>query len=511
MWFARVRTWTLACACAYAASASLLGCKDGTDYLEVRERLRDGGGDDTDAAAANGGRDGGGGKSGANGGGGNAEASSSGRGGDASIFDLDASLMLPDGSVILDDGGILLPGGEVIDRETAIDRYGPEVDVSTCEISNEDTWDTQVDIGDEGGFALVPDLRPGFGLAYNAIGSGTCRQRIEAMAIPSIGEFPEPHSVSPDCKALVDVSLLSVDDGWLLAFVDNFTDTAELHTIALDRDMNIAKGEMRNTLTNNTQRFERRPVLREVGGEPMVAWITENTEEGADSGKKSISTQRVDGEAEAIEVVGAGAGQHPEALAFSAIGDDAAAVGWVGPIESPGVWLNKLDADGAPVDAPIQLTAKVAASSSIDLAHRDDGGGAVYSIEIDGIPQVRFRRLDAHGEPVGPERTLIGPPLRAQSASLHALGGGYAVAYRALPGGDVEQPEVRLTFITKEGNLMKDPSGRLLSFHIGDATVADARTYTALSVDGELMIAWIDGDPSGKNALKVVRRRLDCN
>jgi hypothetical protein len=32
-----------------------------------------------------------------------------------------------------------------------------------------------------------------------------------------------------------------------------------------------------------------------------------------------------------------------------------------------------------------------------------------------------------------------------------------------------------------------------------------------LSVDGELMIAWIDGDPSGKNALKVVRRRLDCN
>jgi hypothetical protein len=86
------------------------------------------------------------------------------------------------------------------------------------------------------------------------------------------------------------------------------------------------------------------------------------------------------------------------------------------------------------------------------------------------------------------------------------------VAYRALPGGDVTAPEVRLTFITKEGNTITDSAGHLVSFPIGPASLADSRTYVSVSVEGEIMVAWIDADPaSGKNQLKVVRRRLDCH
>jgi hypothetical protein len=59
---------------------------------------------------------------------------------------------------------------------------------------------------------------------------------------------------------------------------------------------------------------------------------------------------------------------------------------------------------------------------------------------------------------------------------------------------------------------MLDPNGRMLSFHIGDATNAFGRTYVAVSVEGEIMIAWLDSgdEASGTNVLKVVRRRLDC-
>jgi hypothetical protein len=516
---ARARTWTLgsrsvrALLCvSLAASGALYACKSGPDYLDVnrgRDKHRDGGGID-DAGSNDGSGAHGGGVGGMSADAGNARFDASafppGATRDAAALDIDASLNLPDGSVILADGAILLPDGAVIDVETAIKRYSPEVDVATCEVSDEDTWSTQVKVADEGGFALVPG-EVGFGLAYQGIGTGNCAQVINAMPIDAIEGFGTPHSVLPDCNNVVDVSLLSTKEGWRVAWVDNFTGSAELHTIALDSEMNLVQGNERKQLTKNDWLFEHRPVLREINGQPMVAWISEDTS----GDTRHISTLRLDGDAKAIDVIKDGDGQRPEGLAFAQMGAEAAAVAWVGPIESPGVWLQKLDGNGAPVAGPIKLTDRVAASSSVDLANRMNGGAAIYSIEIDGMPHVRFQRLDATGTPEAEEREIIGPPLRGQSASLFALGGGYAVVYRALPGDEILQPEVRLTFITKEGNVMRDGAGRLLSFHIGDATLANARTYVAVAVEGEIMIAWIDADASGRNALKVVRRRLDCH
>jgi hypothetical protein len=58
---------------------------------------------------------------------------------------------------------------------------------------------------------------------------------------------------------------------------------------------------------------------------------------------------------------------------------------------------------------------------------------------------------------------------------------------------------------------MRDSAGSPLSVRIAPATQASARTQLAVSVDGQIMIAWLDDDPaSAGNALKVARRRLDC-
>jgi hypothetical protein len=426
---------------------------------------------------------------------------------DAAALDIDAALDLPNGSWILRDGAILLPDGDVIDVDAAVMRYPSEIDVSKCAIGAEDLWSMQVDITNQGGFDLVPG-HVGFGLAFRAIGSTTCAQKLEVMPIPATSGFGKPRAIFDDCRAITDFTLLGEDDGWRAAWVDNFTGSAELQAAKLDKNMNVPKGEKRVTLTDNKLQFERGPVLREVANQPMVAWITDNMT----TGKRRISTLRLDSEAPAVDVVKESAGQDPASLAFAQVGSSAAAVGWVGPTSAAGVWLQKLDGNGAAVDEPIQLSERVSVSSSIDIANRSDGAGVIYSIEIDGVPQVRFRRLDEMGDPTSIEHTIISPPLIADGASLAALGGGYAVAYRAKPDGNLGAPEVRLTFIPKDGNPIRDANGRLLSFHIGDATMADVRTYVSVSVEGEIMVAWLDSgdEKSGTNVLKVVRRRLDC-
>lgn len=429
---------------------------------------------------------------------------------DAKVLGLDADLELPDGSLILPDGAIRLPDGAIIDVETAIRRYTPELDVSTCMVMEDNAWQTPVDLRDEGGFALVPG-QVGFGLAFQAIGTaGTCAHNVDTAHIPASMGFPTPQAVLTECKAITDVTLLSEDAGWRLAWVDNFTNMAELHTVMLDSDMQIAEGQTRRTLTDNQYQFESKPVLERIDGRPLLAWITRATMANM-THKHRITTQYLDDTSSARDVVTDDSGHQPQALALAQMGTRNAALAWVGPTENPGVWLQKLDENAVKVGTPIKLSDKVAASSSVSVAGRDNGGGVVYSIEIDGMPQVRFRRLDEAGEPLGVERPVIAPPLRAMGASIATLGGGYVVSYRALPGSSITEPEIHVLFLSKEGNVMRDAGGNLLSWVIAPATIASGRTTVSVSVEGQIMLAWVDADAtSDHNILKVARRRLDC-
>jgi hypothetical protein len=491
------------CACALVFNA----CDDGSGYLDLDRGDRSLPGRDLeDGGSLEGGASGEGG-TGRDGGNGDRDGAIIPPGAtmDAAVLGLDASLMLPDGSWILaDGGGILLPDGQIIDIDAAIMRFGADPDLSKCLISDEDLWQASVDIDNEGAFSLVPG-RVGFGLAYRSLGSGTC-DNVEVMHIPSSSGFSEPHGLLTDCPAITDLSLTSTDSGWQLAWIDNFTNMAELHSAALDDAMQVTAAG-RRTLTSNDRRLERKPVVEQIAGRPLVAWTARDTQ----TDQYQINAQWLDGDAQAVELIADGEEHQPQGIALSQIDADAAAVGWVGPESNPGVWLLRLDARGERVGNPIKLTERVAVSSSIDLAGRDEGGAAVYSIEIDGIPQVRFRRLDQTGVPVADERVLVGPPFAGKDASLFPLGGGYAVAYRALPGASIDAPEIRLLFVSRDGAVMRDSAGSPLSVRIAAATQASARTHLAVSVEGQIMISWLDDDPSSdNNALKVARRRLDC-
>jgi hypothetical protein len=429
---------------------------------------------------------------------------------DAAVLGLDATLDLPPGTLIFPDGAILLPDGQVIDVDAAIDRFEREIDVSTCEIADEEPWSALVDFNDESGFSLEPGGVTGFGLAYRSTTDGNhCPENVNVMRIPSSEGFEARHALFEDCQTVRSVALLGTTDTWQVTWVYNQTGSAELHTLALDEDMNPAEGAERVRVTDNENEQERDQALAELDGRPLAAWYT--TPPSPDEDGFPIRTRFLDGESEIDTIVEKAAAHRPVALGLAATSADNAALAWVSTTENPGVWLQRLDHDGAAVGDPVLLNDRVGASASIDVAARAKGGGAVlYTTEINGIPQVRFRRLSETGEPVDIEKTLIGPPLRAQAASIHEIGGGYAVAYRALPGGDITEPEVRLTFITKEGNLTKDGAGRLVSFPISATEgVANGRTSIAVSIDGAIMVAWTDEDAdTSHDVLKVVRRKL---
>ena len=121
------------------------------------------------------------------------------------------------------------------------------------------------------------------------------------------------------------------------------------------------------------------------------------------------------------------------------------------------------------------------------------------------------RRLNAEGGFTSDEVKVVTFPLQGRDASISRLGGGYAVAFRSINEADPSRSEVRLMFVTKEGNLMRDSAGRVASTLIAEASATGGRVTTRVSRDGQLLIGFLDIDPSnGQRKLRLFRKRLDC-
>jgi hypothetical protein len=416
-------------------------------------------------------------------------------GSDASIdASIDASDAARDGSTSEpDDSGIVLPDPTPLPCE---------------EVSADDSFTTDVMLGNEGQVSLNTGTT-GFGVAYASTYTGSYCGEIQVLPVTGAGAFSVPHNVlDDDCNTIRELALLHVAQGWRMVWIDNSGDTGrELQSMLLSENMSGSVGALRTQLTTNMLN-ERRPVLASVAGKPLLAFISTDPA----SGKSRITSQLLDGAATAQELVPETAGHLPLSLALSQIGPDDAALAWVAEEGKPGVWLLRTSLAGEAKGEPVLLTSLVSAASTVDLAVREEGpGGAVlYSTTLGGVNrEVRFRRLSVTGEVLGDEAKIVGSPLQAIDASFARVGGGYAVAYRALPGGEITSPEIRLTFITKEGNIMRDARGALISSKLADAGAAGGRLTVRLSNDGQLLIGFVDATEAGKQ-LRLVRKRLDC-
>lgn len=420
--------------------------------------------------------------------------------------------MLPDGAIVKEDGAVVLPDGQVLDIDQAIRRYADafrETDVGGCGLGEDNVFTRpEVSFVDPGAFDIAPGPT-GFGVAHRDETCGKADALFTGL-VGSSGEIAAPEPVLDACKQVEAVELLWTEDGWRLVWTDNSTNLLELHTQGLDDGL-VPVGT-RVTLTKN-ERHEESPVLTSVAGRPMLAWI----ESGA-GGRRILTRMLDDPKAKNIEVVSETAEHAPVTLAAAQMGTKSAAVAWVEEVAQRGMWLQRLDAGGAPVGTPVLLAKFAGGGSSIDLATNEDGGAAVYSIVIDSSAndptvdqghEVRFQRLDATGALRGSELKIVSGPEQGVGASLAHLGGGYAVSYRTRPEGSAE-PEIRLVFVSKEGNVFRDPQGRVKSTFLSPASYDGSQTKIELSVDGYLLISHADGQGATGNSWTLIRKRLDC-
>jgi hypothetical protein len=372
-----------------------------------------------------------------------------------------------------------------------------------CSVASENsTLELEAASGDEGGFSLTPGLT-GFGVAYHAPGCGV----IGALPVAALGPFVEPKILLGDaCASLQDVAFLHVTNGWRLAWVDNAAGSAELQTLSLSSGMLAPMDALPVQITKNGLR-EYKPVLAEIAGVAQAAWIAMDPA----TGKRQIDRKRLDDQDSVETVLSADSGHNPLTLAFAQLGRDRSAIAFVDETGARGIWLSRFDKASASIGSPVLVNDLASTSGSVDLATREEDGGAIiYSINIENVNnEVRFRRLDNTGALLGTEVKIVGRPLQGRDASLARIGGGYVVAYRQLSSDDATKSEVRLTFITKEGNVTRDSVGRLVTYPVADASSGGGRVTVRVSTDGQLLVGFLDRAGTASK-LRLVRKRLDC-
>jgi hypothetical protein len=364
-------------------------------------------------------------------------------------------------------------------------------------------WSQPVSFTDQGGFAVTSGLT-GFGVAYRAKACGVIGA-LGIAPVSALGAFKAPASVFDDCSgALTDISLLHVSDGYRAVWVDNSSGSAELQSLLLGETLSAPSSPARVRLTTNDV-LEMRPQQASFGSAAYLGWIAD------DGGKREIDLQRFEDGAEVKQLVAMSDGYVPTGLAMAQLAKDRGAVAFVDEAGHRGVWLVPVD-DTGQAGAPIRVTDAVSGGDTVDLGTRpDDGGGVLYSLGIGGVNyEVRFRRLDRQGGFLGDEIKVIGSPLQARDASLAHLGDGYVVAYRQLPTGSATKAQIRIAFITKEGNPMRDSVGRLITTPLVDASMNGGRVTARVSVEGELLVGFVDTDADGGPMFRLVRKRLDC-
>lgn len=432
------------------------------------------------SAAGNGGKTGTGGKGGANGSAGKGGTGAAGNGGSS------AAANGGNGS-----------GGTTADDSDA----GSPLDCAASGTMSE--WSQPVSFTDQGGFAVTSGLT-GFGVAYRAKACGLLGA-LGIAPVSALGAFQDPQSVFADCSGtLTDVSLLHVTDGYRAVWIDNSTGSAELQSLLFGETLGAPSSPTRVRVTNNAVR-ELRPEQATFGGTPYLGWIAD------DDGKREIDLQRFEDGAEVKQLVAMGDGYIPTGLAMAQLAKDHGGVAFVDEAGHRGVWLVPID-DMGQAGAPIQISDAVNGGDTVDLGNRpDDGGGILYSLALGGVNyEVHFRRLDQNGGFLGDEIKIISSPLQARDASLAHLGDGYVVAYRQLPTGTETQAQIRIAFITKEGNPTRDSVGRLITTPLVNASASGGRVTARVSVEGELLVGFVDTDADGGPAFRLVRKRLDC-
>ena len=328
------------------------------------------------------------------------------------------------------------------------------------------------------------------------------------VGMPSIAPALDP------CTSIDHTSIEYNGSDWLLASVDARKDSRDLWVQAFDTDGKPASGA--NRVTNNLA-LEREVALLSLGSDAVLAaWVEQDLDGGKTQLKlRPLSAQGKPAGDEVVLDQPTDSTWIVSGLSLAKLGDMFVGLAYRRTDQTTGrseIVLDVLDHQGMRDRDSWVLSTDAGALGSVDVSADDVGAGAIYSLIQGDSDQLWFQQLGLDGRaakatsagrvggPVDPVR-VVGPPYKAIDASLAKLPVGYAIAYRALPGGDVGSPRIRVHFL--------DRFGRILGK--SDVALAEAnggRTAIKSAYDGRITVGWSDTDDQGETTLTAIK--LPC-
>lgn len=416
-----------------------------------------------------------------------------------------------------DNGGLMLDGNVPLPRGPGIDAAAllpgeppPELAGQPCAVDTNKLYTLATTMRQPEPTALAVDLiNSQFGLAY-LDKSPKCLDAIfvaELHGASGLG-MPEVSMAMDNCTTIDHAAITHNGDAWLLASVDARKDQRDLWVQAYAKGAGASDPHRITTSLGQ----KREVALAALGTDAAVtAWV----EADMASGKTALYVRLLSPQGEPMSdavTIEESDSLTFAGLALAPIGDSLIGFGYrrFDMAKRSEIVLQMLDAaTGKPDRDAWVLTTDGGTFGSVDISADQDGGGVIYSIVQGTSEQLWFQRLDKTGHaaavtsggrtggPMDPAR-VVGPPYNALDASLAKLPNGFAVAYRALPGGAIKTPRIRVHFIDRFGRV------------IGDSDVALAQSYggrTAIDAayDGRIVIAWSDQDEKGKTTTTAVK------
>jgi hypothetical protein len=273
-----------------------------------------------------------------------------------------------------------------------------------------------------------------------------------------------------------DPALLADGDALELFYSSNQDGAFELY----HKDLEADTAPVRET--SNAGRNEFASAANGFGGKAAVVY----SDEAAQTDAPSAITFKYPGE-EAKELIAESAGYHASRLALAAM-EAGGALAFVSDLEdSAGIYLQRLSAAGDAEGELTTLSEQIGAASSVAIAKgRQSGGAVVYTVAPGGaIHQLRFRSIDASGEPSAPARSLTSANQDLLDVALASYSHGYVVAFRRLGGAASAAASIYLMFVDADGNV----SGTRL---VRSASASGRGMQVMVANDGRLIVVWSD-------------------
>jgi hypothetical protein len=392
----------------------------------------------------------------------------------------------------------------------------PELEHSQCAVDTNKLYEIPTRDREAAPVQLAVDrVTSRFGAAF----IGASDQCIDALYLADVhgasgvGE-PEVTMISDACTSITHTAITYSGDRWLMAMVDGRMDSFDVWVQGHDGQNEYPPQRITENLGHEAD-----VGISAVGDADMdtlgvmLAWVERDS-----SGASSLNVRPLSPEGEPIgdTVVLEPPGMWTfGSVSVSRIGLRFAGVAYR-RTSAEGVSEIVLDVVAAQTGErdrdPWVLTSEAGEFGSVELGTDHEGGGIIYTVVQNLAQRLWFQALAPHGgpEPVrsgldigGPSvpQPVVGPPHKATGASLVKLPIGYAVAYRALPGGMVDSPRIRVHFLNPVGT--SDGTA-----DVALASEVGGRTAIEVGTDGRVVLAWSDPAGDGSNTLKVVK--LPC-